>query len=49
MKKNIKKIDKKSLKNSLEKIWSPKSLDPNGSYIGTAIDGKEPVQDADDL
>ena len=49
MKKNIKKISKKSLKNSLEKIWSPKSLDPDGSYTGSATDGKRPVQDADDL
>lgn len=49
MRKNIKKIDKKSLENSLEKIWSPKNLDPNGSYTGASFDGKKPVQDADDL
>ena len=49
MKKNIKKIDKKTLKNSMEKIWSPKKLDPNGSYTGSALDGKTPIQDVDDL
>lgn len=48
MKKNIKKFDKNKEK-SIENIWADDKFDPNGSYIGNAIDEKRPIQDADDL
>lgn len=49
MKKNIKKIDENSLKNSLKDIWQNNKNDPNGCYTGNAYDKNRPVQDADDL
>ena len=48
MRKNIKKINEKSLEKSLENIWQNNANDPNGSYTGSA-QGERPVQDADDL
>ena len=49
MRKNNKKINKKTLQKSIEDIWNFDKNDPNGSYIGNATDGNLPVQDADDL
>ena len=49
MRKNNKKINKKSLQKSIEDIWQSDKNDPNGSYVGNALDGEHPVQDADDL
>ena len=49
MKKNNKKIKEKTFEKSIEDIWTASNNDPYGSYLGTSIDEKRPVQDADDL
>jgi len=37
------------VKSEIMKIWKGNKFDPNGSYIGNAVDKLKPVQDQDDL
>ena len=49
MSKNNKKIDEKSLINSIKNVLQPGKFDPYGSYTGLTENGEKPVQDQDDL
>lgn len=41
--------EEENLSKEIKKIWRSSKFDPNGSYIGSAIDKTEPLQDQDDL